>query len=105
MERRAKDPERQRLGRLGGLTTTARGAHVTAPGRRAWEAALAAEFGITDELDPADRKRRMDAALRVRMARLARARWDAKKKAPPAIATPGEATEDGAHGTEPRPTA
>ena len=103
---RTKDPERVRTGRLGGLTTAARGAHVTEPGRKAWEQALAAEFGIGDDLEPRERKRRMDAAIRVRMSRVARARWAAHKKAPPAIGAPGEALEAGEHDhTEPRSAA
>ena len=45
----AKDPERQRLGRLGALSGHARGKTNTAPARAAWEAALAAEFGMTSD--------------------------------------------------------
>lgn len=93
---RSKDPERVRLGRLGGLTTAARGAHNTRPGREAWERALAAEFGITEDLDPAERKRRLDAALRVRMARVARARWGKNKAASPV----GEMTGTGLEGAD-----
>jgi hypothetical protein len=74
-EPRRKDPERVRTGRLGALTVHARGRTNTLPARAAWEAGLAAEFGIGDDLDADERKRRMDAALRVRMARMARARW------------------------------
>lgn len=85
-----KDPERVRLGRLGALSIHARGRTNTLPARLAWEAGVAAEFGITDDLDDVERRRRMDAALRVRMTRLARSRWS-KKKAPPAIGTPGGA--------------
>ena len=70
-----KDPERQRLGRLGALTVHARGKTNVGPARRAWEAALAAEFGITDDLSPSERSKRMDHALRAKMTRLARARW------------------------------
>jgi hypothetical protein len=80
MDVAAKNPERVRLGRLGALTVHARGRTNTRPARAAWEAGLAAEFGITDEIDAAERKRRLDAALRVRMQRLAMARW-AKKSA------------------------
>lgn len=76
----AKNPERVRLGRIGALTVHARGRTNTAPARAAWEAALAAEFAIPDDIDAAERARRLDHALRVRMSRLASARW-AKKKA------------------------
>jgi hypothetical protein len=75
-----KDPERVRLGRLGGLTTAARGRSNTRPAREAWERGLAAEFQISDDLPLAERNRRLDAAMRVRMARLARRRW-AKRNA------------------------
>ena len=72
----AKNPERQRLGRLGALSVHARGKTNTAPARAAWEAALAAEFGITEDLSKAEHSKRMDHALRIRMAKLARKRWD-----------------------------
>jgi hypothetical protein len=74
-EPRRKDPERVRTGRLGALTVHARGRTNTGPARVAWEAALAAEFGITHDLDEDERRRRMAAAMRVRMVRLARQRW------------------------------
>jgi hypothetical protein len=74
----SKDPERQRLGRIGALTVHARGRTNTRPARAAWEASLANEFGITEDLSPEERARRLDAAMRVRMLRLARCRW-AKK--------------------------
>lgn len=77
---RMKDPERVRLGRLGGLTTAARGHHNTSPGREAWLRRLAEEFGITDDLEPAEKERRMAAALRLRMARIARSRWDRERR-------------------------
>ena len=76
---RTKDPERVRLGRLGALTVHARGRTNTGPAREAWEARVAAEFGIDESLEPAERDRRMDAAMRVRMTRLAAARWGKKK--------------------------
>jgi hypothetical protein len=75
-----KDPQRVALGRLGGLTVAARGRTNTRPAREAYEARIAAEFGIADDLEPAERRRRMAAALRVRMSRLARARWGSDKK-------------------------
>lgn len=81
-ETRQKDPERQRLGRLGALTVHARGRTNTGPARVAWEAALAQEFGISDDLTTADRQKRLDAALRVRMARLAMLRWSKRTPAP-----------------------
>jgi hypothetical protein len=83
-----KDPERVRLGRLGALTVHARGRTNTAPARAAWEAAIAAEYGITDDLEPRERQRRLEAAMRVRMSRLARARWAAKKEASRASGQP-----------------
>jgi hypothetical protein len=81
MEPRAKDPERQRLGRLGALSVHARGRTNVGPARAAWELALADEFGIGDDLDPVEHRRRMDYALRVRMTALARARWS-KRQSP-----------------------
>jgi hypothetical protein len=87
-ETRQKDPERQRLGRLGALTLHARGRTNVAPARAAWEQGLAAEFGI--EVDAPDRERRLEAAMRVRMTRLAMSRW-AKREAPaPAKANASE---------------
>jgi hypothetical protein len=76
---RTKDPERVRLGRLGALTVHARGRTNVGPARAAWERALAAEHGITDDLEPGERERRVRAALRLRMTRLAMARWGNKK--------------------------
>jgi hypothetical protein len=96
VETRAKDPKRQRLGRLGALTVHARGRTNVGPARAAWEARVAAEFGIDESLDPVDRKRRMDAAMRVRMARLARARWGNRKPAPVSeTAGDGHGADDG----------
>ncbi len=76
-----KDPERVRLGRLGALTVHARGRTNTGPARAAWEAAMAAEFDIPADLTPEARASRMNAAMRVRMSRLATARWNAKRVA------------------------
>lgn len=76
-----KDPERVRLGRLGALTTHARGHTNVAAARAAWEDALAAEFGIGLDIDPHERTRRMGAAMRVRMSRIAAARWGNRKGA------------------------
>lgn len=81
VDERAKDPERQRLGRLGALTVHARGRTNVAPARAAWESALAAEFDIAVDLDPHERARRMGAAMRVRMSRLAEARWGHRRAA------------------------
>lgn len=75
MEPRAKDPERVRLGRLGALSVHARGHTNTSAARAAWEARLANEFGITDDLDAATRTKRLEYAMRVRMTELARVRW------------------------------
>jgi hypothetical protein len=87
---RTKNPERQRTGRLGALTVHARGRTNVGPARVAWEQALAAEFGIGPDLDPAERQRRLALAMRVKMTRLATARWGTRK-AIPAIGTPGMA--------------
>jgi hypothetical protein len=103
MEHRTKDPERVRLGRVGALTVHARGRTNVAPAREAWEQALAAEFGITDELPPSERTRRLRLAMRVRMSRLARTRW-ANKKAAPAIVTP-EAAQEARRARDERPSA
>lgn len=86
----AKNPERVRLGRIGALTVHARGRTNTGPARLAWEAALADEFGITDDLPAAERKRRLDLAMRVRMSNLARSRWG-KRKGIAAIEPAGDA--------------
>jgi hypothetical protein len=96
---RHPDPERQRLGRLGALTVHARGRTNVGPARAAWEARLASEFGITDELIPAERQRRLDYALRIRMTELARLRWT-KKTAPGGSDTP-ERSEEAAHAGHP----
>ncbi len=64
-----------KLGRLGALVLHSRGLTNTAPARAAWEAAIAAEAGIGPNLPEAERRRRMDFALRARMARLNEARW------------------------------
>jgi hypothetical protein len=89
-----KDPERVRLGRLGALTVHARGRTNVAPARSAWESALAAEFGIAPDLEPGERARRMTAAIRVRMSRLASARWG-NRKAAAAIDAPAAAQSEG----------
>jgi hypothetical protein len=86
---RTKDPERQRLGRLGALTVHARGRTNVGPARAAWEQALAAEFGIGPDLDPDERARRLALAMRVRMSRIAAARWAATKKPAPVSETTG----------------
>lgn len=81
MSERPKNPERVRLGRLGALTVDARGRTNVGPARAAWEAALAAEHGISDDLDPQERERRVRSALRARMTRLAMSRWGNKEAA------------------------
>jgi hypothetical protein len=78
-ESRTKDPERQRLGRLGALVTHARGRTNVGPARIAWERRLADEFGISEDLEPTERRRRMDFAMRVRMTEMARSRWGNRK--------------------------
>ena len=72
-----KNPERVRTGRLGALTVHARGRTNTASGSRRLGGAVAAEFGIGDDLD---RRARAAHGCRdaVRMVRLARARWSKK---------------------------
>jgi hypothetical protein len=101
---RPKDPERQRLGRLGALTVHAKGRTNTGPATRASMEALAAEFGIGPDLDPAERERRMRLALRVRGTRLAEARWGPRrldKKPAPVSATIGDGREARRVGVEP----
>jgi len=73
-----KDPERVRLGRLGALTVHARGRTNVGPARAAWEAKLRADAGIDESVSPEEAKRRAELALRVRMTRLAMARWSKK---------------------------
>lgn len=92
MEPREKDPERVRLGRMGALTVHARGRTNTGPAREAWESNVAAEFGIGEDIDAVERERRMDAAMRVRMTRLANARWASRKKAGAEGQSPAPAT-------------
>lgn len=88
----AKDPERVRLGRLGALTVHARGRTNVGPARAAWEARLAAENGIGDDLDPDERRRRVRSAMRARMTRLAMSRWG-NRRAATAIVSPVAAQE------------
>lgn len=71
----AKDPERVRLGRLGALSVHARGRTNVGPARVVWEQGLADEFGIGPDVAAAKRERRMKAALRIRMTRMAMTRW------------------------------
>jgi len=78
----AKDPERVRLGRLGALVVHSRGRTNTAPARAAWEAKLASEVDHDGTLEPGERARRMEYALRARMTRLAMHRWDTKTRTP-----------------------
>lgn len=82
-----KDPTRVRSGRLGALSVHARGRTNTGPARTAWEAKLAAEAGITEDVSPAERERRLKYALRARMIRLNAARWG-NRRAP---SSPGSA--------------
>lgn len=88
----AKDPERVRLGRLGALSVHARGRTNVGPARAAWERQFADTFEIGDELDPVERQRRMEFAIRFRMTELARTRWS-NRKAVPAVDRPGTALE------------
>lgn len=74
-----KDPERVRLGRLGALTVHARGRTNVGPARAAWEAKLIAEVDPDGSLAPAERDRRFQYALRLRMTRLAMTRWGRKQ--------------------------
>jgi hypothetical protein len=83
MEVRQKDPERQRLGRLGALTVHARGRTNVGPARAAWLATIAAEVDPRGELPPEQLAKRMDYALRLRMTRLAMVRWGQKRAAGP----------------------
>lgn len=78
---------------MGALTVHASGRTNVAPAREAWERALAAEYGIGDDLEPAERQRRVQSALRLRMTRLAMARWG-NRKAGSEIQRPDPAEED-----------
>jgi hypothetical protein len=98
-EIRTKDPERQRLGRLGALAVHARGRTNVLPARIAWEERLASEFGISDQLTPTERSRRLGYAMRVRMTEMARARWSNKKKGSTDGQSPVE-PESGGHGND-----
>jgi hypothetical protein len=93
VKERHPDPERQRLGRLGALSVHARGRTNVGPARAAWEARLAGEFGISDDLSPTERARRLEYALRVRMTELARARWATRKTAPGGSTSPERSEE------------
>jgi hypothetical protein len=79
-----KDPALVRAGRLGGLTVAARGRVNTAPARAARLARLAERYGIPPDLDPVERDRRMRAALRAEMTKVAAARWRRQGAAAPA---------------------
>jgi hypothetical protein len=73
-----KDPARVRTGRLGGLTTAARGHHNLGPAREAF----LRRFEPDDPaLTPEEREKRRRAGLRLHMSRLASARWAARKAA------------------------
>ncbi len=73
-----KDPARVLTGRLGGLTTAARGHVNTLPARQARLARLAAAYGISPDLDPEEYQARLKAALRIEMTQRALARWRRK---------------------------
>ena len=77
-----KNPTRVRSGRLGALSVHARGRTNTGPARTAWEAKLAAEAGITEDVSPGERERRLKYALRARMIRLNGARWGTRRTPP-----------------------
>jgi hypothetical protein len=91
--------ERSLRGRLGGLTTAARGHVNTAPAREAFLARFEREVDPAGTLSPAERARRADAARRLHMSRLAyrSVRSRSKRKAAPAIESPGAAAPEG-HG-------
>jgi hypothetical protein len=76
----AKDPDRVRLGRLGALTVHAAGKTNTAPARAAWEAKILAEVDPDGTLTADERARRREFAMRLRMTRLAMARWSHRNK-------------------------
>jgi len=50
------------------------------PARAAWLAGIVAEVDPTGDLSPAERERRAASAMRVRMTRLAMARWAKRRK-------------------------
>ncbi len=60
---------------MGALSVHTAGKTNTGPARAAWEAKLAAEVDPDGTLTPAELARRMKYALRLRMLRLAEARW------------------------------
>lgn len=78
-----KDPVRVACGRIGGLTRSARygGEAVSAAGRRAFLKNFELEVDPDGVLDPAERAKRADAALRAHMARLALKSVMSRKKA------------------------
>jgi hypothetical protein len=95
-----KDPKRVRSGRLGALSVHARGRTNTGPARTAWEAKLAAEAGITEDVSPGERERRYKYALRARMIRLNAARWGDRRapSSPRAAARTSDASRASANG-------
>lgn len=76
-----KDPERVQTGRMGALAVHARGKTNTGPARAAWLAKIEAEVDPDGALDPEERARRVEYALRLRMTELARRRWKPKERA------------------------
>lgn len=92
---------------MGGLTTSLRGHVNTAPAREAFLSRFDDLVDPERTLSPAERARRAEAARRMHMTRLALRSSLArgKRKAAPAIGTPGAATEARRAGVERPPAA
>lgn len=75
MSDRPKDPVRVMTGRMGALTTHARGHTNTGPATAAKWAKYEAEVDPDGTLDPATRRKRAEYARRLDMTRLAMRRW------------------------------
>jgi hypothetical protein len=89
--------DRRNWGRIGGLTAWSRNDRETmvGPAHRGFRARFERLVDPEGALDPRERAIRADRARRAHMLTLAaRSAEDRKRKAPPAIGTPGEAIED-----------
>lgn len=94
---RPKDPERVRLGRMGALSTHARGHTNVGPARAGFLASIEAEVDPDGSLDPPERERRAKYALRLRMLRLNAKRWPkaGRKEAARGVETRAAETSEG----------
>jgi hypothetical protein len=82
--------EQAAWGRIGGLTTSARyGGHaMTRPARRGFQERFEREVDPEGRLEPGERVRRAERAMRAHMLRLAQASADARAKRPSPRAAP-----------------